>query len=335
MDEIAGAPVNGWPAFFLGVCSVKTKIGFGPVTISTNCDALKYGSAGALLILGLLANSPAPAASLSICSPGSIQNSLSSGVCAEVVAQVDNPSGQQVGAAPDNTAASPIPVATGTTAGGNPGEATATASASPGVLRLFTEATGSLGVGNAATAQAAAGFTDIGTVDTLTGTTGNVHAVVTISIHGATTGIAGFGPDGSFLDIHNIKSLSDPTPLPLTPPIVNKFPNGSVAGTYGFDTTIGAPISLTLWMEIFASAGGSPALGSVFSLADFSNTAELFFDFDTPGVFFNSVSGHNYSSAATGLVDTPIPAALPLMASTIAGAWLVARRRRNRQKASA
>jgi hypothetical protein len=313
------------------------KIGFGPVTNSTNCDALKYGSAGALLILGLLANSPAPAASLSICSPGSILNSLSSGVCAEVVAQVDNPSGQQVGNAPDNTAASSSPVTTVTTAAGNPGEANATASASPGVLRLYTDATQSLGVGNAATAQAAAGFTDIGTVDKLPGTSGNfgdpVHAIVTVSIHGTTIGIAGFGPDGSFLDIHNINSIADPTAL--FPPIVNKFPNGSVAGTYEFDTTIGAPISLTLWMEIFAGAGGSPPNGVVFSSADFSNTAELFFDFGTPGFFFNSVSGFNYSSAATAPSETPIPAGLPLMASTIAGAWLVARRRRNKQKASA
>ena len=68
---------------------------------------------------------------------------------------------------------------------------------------------------------------------------------------------------------------------------------------------------------------------------DNSNTAELFFDFGTPGFFFNSVSGYNYSSAATAPSETPIPAGLPLMASTIAGAWLVARRRRNKQKASA
>jgi hypothetical protein len=88
-------------------------------------------------------------------------------------------------------------------------------------------------------------------------------------------------------------------------------------------------------MEIFAGAGGSPPNGVVFSSADFSNTAELFFDFGTPGFFFNSVSGFNYSSAATAPSETPIPAGLPLMASTIAGAWLVARRRRNKQKASA
>ena len=337
MDEIAGAPVNGWPAFFLGACSVKTKIGFGPVANSTNCDALKYGSAGALLILGLLANSPAQAASLNLCFAGVLQNSLSSGVCAEVVAQVDNPSGQQVGAAPGNTAASSSPVTTVTTAAGNPGEANATASASPGVLRLYTDATQSGGAGNAALAQAAAGFTEIGTVDKLPGTSGNfgdpVHAIVTISIDGTTIGHA--GTVDTSLDIYNIKSIADPTAK--FPPIVHSNPpfGGSVAGTYEFDTTIGAPISLTLWMEINASAGGTPPNGVVFSLADFSNTAELFFDFGTPGFFFNSVSGYNYSSAATAPSETPIPAGLPLMASTIAGAWLVARRRRNKQKAGA
>jgi hypothetical protein len=292
-----------------------------------------------LLILGLLANSSAQAASLNLCFAGVLQNSLSSGVCAEVVAQVDNPSGQQVGTATDNTAASSSPVTTVTTAAGSPGEANATASASVGVLRLYTDATQSLGVGNSALAQAAAGFTDIGTVDKLPGTSGNfgdpVHAIVTVSIHGTIFGIA--GSSDMSLDIHNIKSIADPTPLPLTPPIVHSNPpfGGSVAGTYGFDTTIGAPISLTLWMDIFAGAGGTPPNGVVFSLADFYNTAELFFDFDTPGFFFNSVSGFNYSSAATAPSETPIPAGLPLMASTIAGAWLVARRRRNKQKASA
>jgi hypothetical protein len=217
MDEVAGAPANGWPAFFLGVCSVKMKIGFGPVTNSTNCDALKYGSAGALLILGLLANSSAQAASLNLCFAGVLQNSLSSGVCAEVVAQVDNPSGQQVGTATDNTAASSSPVTTVTTAAGSPGEANATASASVGVLRLYTDATQSLGVGNSALAQAAAGFTDIGTVDKLPGTSGNfgdpVHAIVTVSIHGTIFGIA--GSSDMSLDIHNIKSIADPTPFLL------------------------------------------------------------------------------------------------------------------------
>lgn len=311
------------------------KLALRPVTNSTNCDALKYGSAGALLILGLLANRPAQA---DICIAG-LMNSISSGVCAEVSARVDNPTGQQVGEViPPNTAASPVPVTVSTIAsGGSSGQATATVSASVGVLKLSTEANIGNGPLNAANAQATAAFTDIGTVDKLPGTSGNfgdpVHAIVTVSINGTTTGTAGFGPEGTFLAIYNIKSLSDPTAI--SPPIVNLDPpfGGSVAGTYGFDTTIGAPLSLTVYMSIFAAAGG--ASGPIFSSADYSHTAALFFDFGTSGFFFNSVSGHNYSSAATAPLETPIPGTLPLMASTIAGAWLIARRRRNRQKASA
>jgi len=311
------------------------KLALRPVTNSTNCDALKYGSAGALLILGLLANRPAQA---DICFAG-LSNSISSGVCAEVSARVDNPTGQQVGEViPPNTAASPVPVTVSTIAGGgSSGQATATVSASVGVLKLSTEASISNGPVNAANAQATAAFTDIGTVDKLTGISGNfgdpVHAIVTVSINGTSIGTAGFGSQGTFLDIHNIVSLTDPTAK--FPPIVNLDPpfGGSVAGTYGFDTTIGAPISLTLYMSIFAAAGG--ASGPIFSSADYSHTAALFFDFGTPGFFFNSVSGHDYSSAADTPLVTPVPASLPLMASTIAGAWLIVRRRRNKQKAGA
>ncbi len=309
-----------------------------PVTVSTNCDVLKYGSAGALLILGLLENRPAQAGLVNICTGSILQSSISSGVCAEVSAQVDNPGGQNVGAVfPQNYQASSVPVSVSTiAAGGTQGEAIATVSASPGVLKLSTQANAEINApGNSAVAQAAAGFTDIGTVDKLTGTSGilgaPVHAIVTISINGTTTGTAGFDPLGSYLNISNITSLTNPT---FGSQIVNRSSNGSVAGTYEFDTTIGAPLSITLFMAIFASAGG--ASGPVLSTADYSHTAELFFDFGTPGLFFNSVSGHDYSSAATTLPsETPIPGSLPLMASAVASALLIARRRRNKQKASA
>jgi hypothetical protein len=313
----------------------KMKLSLRAVTISANWDVLKYSSAGALLILGLLVNRPAQA---DTCIP-SLMNFISSGVCAEVSARVDNPTGQQVGEViPPNTAASPVPVTVSTIAGGgSSGQATATVSASVGVLKLSTEASISNGPLNVAGANASAAFTDIGTVDKLTGTPGNfgdpVHAIVTVSINGTTIGTAGFGSQGTFLDIHNIVSLTDPTAK--FPAIVNLDPpfGGSVAGIYEFDTTIGAPISLTLYMSIFAAAGG--ASGPIFSSADYSHTAALFFDFGTPGFFFNSVSGYDYSSAATAPSETPIPASLPLMASTVAGVLVFARRRRNKQKASA
>jgi hypothetical protein len=309
-----------------------------PVTISTNCDELKYRSAGALLILGLLANSPAQASLVGICSGPILQSTISSGVCAEVYVRVDNPGSQNEGTVvPKNYQASSVPVSVSTiAAGGSAGEATATVSASPGVLRLSTQANAGIDAPlYIAQAQAAAGFTDIGTVNKLPGTPGNigdpVHATVTIFINGTTTGIAGFDAEGSYLNISNIISLANPTGI--FPPIVNISSNGSVAGTYEFDTTIGAPISLTLFMAISAGAGGGS--GTVLSTADYSHTAGLFFDFGTPGFFFNSVSGHDYSSAATTPSETPLPATLPLMASTVAGAWLVARRRRNKQKANA
>lgn len=172
-------------------------------------------------------------------------------------------------------------------------------------------------------------------MEQLTGTAGNtgdpVHAIVTIFINGTTTGIAGFDSLGSYLNIYNITSLANPTSI--FPPIFNISSNGSVAGTYEFDTFIGASISLTLFMAIQAGAGGGS--GTVLSTADFSHTAGLFFDFGTPGFFFNSISGHDYGSNATTPSAVPIPAALPLMASTVAGLGLLARRPRHKQKANA
>lgn len=110
-----------------------------PIIISNNRNAAKYPTGAALLILGALASNPAHASLANICTGSILQSNISSGVCAEVYVRVDNLVSQNEGTVfPQNYQASPVPVSVSAIAGGNPGDATATVSASPGVLRLST-----------------------------------------------------------------------------------------------------------------------------------------------------------------------------------------------------
>jgi len=76
------------------------------------------------------------------------------------------------------------------------------------------------------------------------------------------------------------------------------------SGAYFFDTTVGAQIALSLGLQIFADS----SIFSTVNTADFSNTAQLFFDFTQAGAFFSADSGHNYSSAA---IESSLPLSRP------------------------
>jgi hypothetical protein len=86
-----------------------------------------------------------------------------------------------------------------------------------------------------------------------------------------------------------------------------------------------------LGLEIYADS----SIFSTINTADYSNTAQLFFDFTEAGAFFSADSGHNYSSAAIGPSTTPIPAALPLFATGLGALGLLGWRRKKKAAALA
>ena len=102
-----------------------------------------------------------------------------------------------------------------------------------------------------------------------------------------------FGPDVPHLNVNNIYNVDYPSEV------------------YEFDTYIGAIVTVSLGMQIFADA--SPA--NPLQFAAYGNTIHLFFDFAEPGAYYNSVSGHDYGSAAIAPPPVPLPAAFPLLAA--------------------
>jgi hypothetical protein len=117
-------------------------------------------------------------------------------------------------------------------------------------------------------------------------------------------------------------AFSDTPHLNVGSFINTDFPSGA----YFFDTTVGAQIALSLGLQIFADS----SIFSTVNTADFSNTAQLFFDFTQAGAFFSADSGHNYSSAAIESSTTPLPAALPLFGTGLGALGLLGWRRKKK-----
>jgi uncharacterized repeat protein (TIGR01451 family) len=210
----------------------------------------------------------------------------SSGTCAEVSAKVLTSTGGTEGnPIPPNYGFSPGSGTANAIAADTDGDAAATAIAQLGLLRLTAQSTvGTPDPGTAALARATAAFADSGTITLPGGTAGDlVHAVVTVNIQGAhNNGVSGI------FDAHlNVGSIYNVD-----------FPNG----VYRFDAHIGDIIPISLGLSIFADA----SYLNPFSLADYGNSAHLFIDFQEPGVYFNSVSGHDYSSTAAGLPEADL-----------------------------
>jgi hypothetical protein len=260
----------------------------------------------------LLSSVPANAVICGLTGGSIFNNDLNSGTCAEVNAFINDGS---EGAS--TTQGNPIPpsygfsptsgTATVINAGTNL-DASATVTAEIGALHLFAQSSdGGSNPNSFALARATAAFADTGTV-TLPGAAFGtpVHATVTVAIEGSNTlGTAGFGPDVPHLNVGNFINVDNPN------------------GTYSFDTTVGALIALSLGVEIFADS----SISSRNNIADYSNTARLFFDFAEPGAFFSADSGHVYSS---DVIATPVPAALPLFATGLGALGLLGWRRKKK-----
>jgi hypothetical protein len=242
-----------------------------------------------------------------------ILNNIPSGTCAEVSTQVNDGTVGSAGTPiPPNYGYSPTSGTVSVIGGGTGLDASASVTAEIGTLHLFATSS-DLGSNPSsfASAHAIAAFADTGTVTlpgVASGTT--VHAIVTVAIDGSHTSNAGFGPDTPHLNVGLINV---------------DYPNG----TYFFDTTVGALISLSLGLEIYADSSTS----STINTADYSNTAHLFFDFTEAGAFFSADSGHNYSSAAAPSA-VPLPAALPLFATGLGALGLLGWRRKRKAAAA-
>jgi hypothetical protein len=275
----------------------------------------KDGILGLALGLGLLSPFPAYAVVCGL-TGGSIFPNGSSGTCAEVSATVnDGIVGSQGNPIPFNYGFSP---GSGTVSVINAGtglDASASVTADIGTLHLFATSSDSASNRNSfASARAGAAFADTGTV-TLPGVAFGtpVQAMVTVAIEGSHTLNAGFGPDVPHLNVGNFINTDGPS------------------GTYIFETTVGAVIPLSLGLEIFADS----STASTSNTADYSNTAQLFFDFAEAGAFFSADSGHNYSSIAINPSATPLPAALPLFASGLGALGFLGWRRKRKAAAIA
>jgi hypothetical protein len=274
----------------------------------------KDGIAGLALALGLLSSFPAYAVVCGLTGGSIFPNP--SGTCAEVSAIVNDGVnlGSQGNPTPFNYGFSPTSGTVSVIIAGTSLDASASVTAEIGTLHLFATSS-DLGSNSSsfASARASAAFADTGTV-TLPGAAFGtaVHASVTVAIDGSHTLVAGFGPDIPHLNVGNFINVDGPN------------------GTYFFNTTVGAVIPLSLGLEIFADS----SILSKINTADYSNTAQLFFDFTESGAFFSADSGHNYSSAAIGASTTPVPAALPLFASGLGALGLLGWRRKRKNAAA-
>ena len=259
------------------------------------------GIGGVVLVLGLLAAGPAQAV---VCSIYGSTISPSSGTCAEVSSQVGNQFGGSPGnPIPFNYAFSPAGGTVSVIAGGQGGEARATAIAELGTLRLTTYAQqGDPDRTAYAQANATAAFADFGKIVLAGGTPGDpVTAIVTISIEGTTFGQA-FLNDAHF----NFSSVHEGS-------IENNFGVNFPKGAYQFATHVGDDAYVSLGFSIDST--GSTVNGYPLSFADYGNSAHLYFDFLEPGVSFQSSSGHDYSSAAL----VPAPPAVWLLGTALTG----------------
>ena len=261
-----------------------------------------------VLLSGVMIANPAQAV---VCSLTGGTIFPQSGTCAEVSAGVFSSGvGFEGTPIPPNYAFSPAGGSAAAIASGNGVDASATAIAEMGLLRLTANSSALGGVsGSFARARAAAAFSDSGTIAMPGGIYGQVvHAFVTVFIEGSHSLIAGFGPDVPHLNIGNIYNVD--------------YPNG----VYAFDAHIGDFVTVSLGMQIFADA--SPA--NPLQFAAYGNTIHLFFDFAEPGAYYNSVSGHDYSSAAIAPPPVPLPAAFPLFAAGLSALGFAGwRKRRN------
>lgn len=270
------------------------------------------GIAGLALAVGLLSSFPAYAVVCGLTGGSIFPNS--SGTCAEVSATVfSGTSGSEGTPIPPNYGYSPTSGTASVIAGGTGVDASASVTAEIGTLHLFASSSDLGSNANSfAVARASAAFADTGTVTLFGAAFGTpVQAMVTVAIEGSHTSNAGFGPDVPHLNVGNFINTDFPT------------------GTYFFNTSVGAVISLSLGLQIFADSSTS----STINTADYSNTAQLFFDFAEAGAVFSAVSGHNYSSVAIDPSATPVPAALPLFASGLGALGLLGWRRKKKAAA--
>jgi hypothetical protein len=149
-------------------------------------------------------------------------------------------------------------------------------------------------------------------------------AKVTVDVTGATQ-------NGDFQDFHTVVYDQDPSNTDLS-----TFEGHTDPGNPGDQVYDGIDIIDTTGFLSGGSTsnGGNHTIVSLNSLSNGDYYIRLFGSFGS-GVTFDGVAGHLILAAIPQVAETPIPAALPLFGSALAGLGFLARRRRGMAAATA
>lgn len=219
--------------------------------------------------------------------------------------------------------------ASSTSAGSGPYASTASASAtaSPGLLRGFASAEmlgGSID-GAYAPARSDAWFSDGGTIVGKAGVANGTAVKLRVTA-AAAGGFAG----GSFFHPASEATLDLVAgvlgrPTYYTNFAINKFQNSMVV-VKELDALVGESFEMIMKLHVSANAVNDAFPGDAMSVADVGNTSHLYIDVLSENADFVSDSGHFYSSAS--LLPVPEPSTYALLLAGLCLTAAVARKRK-------
>ncbi len=225
--------------------------------------------------------------------------------------------------APDD-AGSGLRFAASTSAEGGPfaGTASASATASPGLLRGFASAQTLGGIdGSQAVARSDAWFADGGTVVGAAGVAAGTPVKLRFTIDVA----GGFAGGGIFTALSEANvDLFTRGPsgyFAETRATINKF------NPFGFETTdvdalVGDTFEMLMKLHVAAGAIVNSDSANTMSVADVSNTSHLYVDVLSGNADFIGADGHAYATAAVTAVPEPAEYALLLSGLLVTGVFV-------------
>jgi hypothetical protein len=294
-----------------------------------------YGRAGflALLSLGVLISwTSTSSAGVCLFDPPSFTIPFP-GVCGEVSVNGDGPAGPVATNASPGTPANFVSPVGGAAALSGAGAGLSGSGDASGILGvLHADAVANISVPlpyNGTNASefdglnvlATAGFGDTGVLNSSSLAAGQpVNLKVTIKADGA---FAGGGGTVDLVLFRNGVHVITPQEFSLGPTVTSL----DITDNLG---TVRVGDHFSFYFQIQAGAGvrdDFPSYVPFTTAADMSNTGELFLDVLTPGVTFDSVSGHDYSTDAAIPTDVPEPGSMGLMLAALVGVGSLRRRK--------